>query len=65
MSYASAATAYVVFDDVRVSSSNRVGEENKGFKVVVSNFNHERFQMLCYHHRFARLCVEDAFKWAW
>lgn len=41
-----AGTAFVEFDDVEVSLDMVVGERGKGFKYIVSNFNHE-----------VRLCV--------
>lgn len=36
-----AGTAFVEFDDVEVPLDMVVGERGKGFKYVVSNFNHE------------------------
>lgn len=36
-----AGTAFVDFDDVEVPLDMVVGERGKGFKYVVSNFNHE------------------------
>jgi len=42
--YSSAAgTAYVVFDNVRVPRRYLMGELDKGLKVILSNFNHERW----------------------
>lgn len=38
---ASAGTAFIEFDDVLVPIENVVGEVGKGFKCIVSNFNHE------------------------
>jgi alkylation response protein AidB-like acyl-CoA dehydrogenase len=38
----SAGTAYVTFENVLVPVENLLGKENKGFLVVLSNFNHER-----------------------
>ena len=38
----SAGTAYVTFGNVLVPVENLLGKENKGFLVVLSNFNHER-----------------------
>lgn len=37
----SAGTAYVTFENVLVPVENLLGKENKGFLVVLSNFNHE------------------------
>lgn len=39
---ASAGTAYVTFENVKVPVENLIGKENEGFKIVLSNFNHER-----------------------
>ncbi|KAK4701716.1 hypothetical protein P7C70_g4507, partial [Phenoliferia sp. Uapishka_3] len=42
-SYSKAAgTAYIMFDNVHVPVENIIGEVDKGFKIVLSNFNHER-----------------------
>lgn len=38
----SAGTAYVTFENVLVPVENLLGKEDKGFLVVLSNFNHER-----------------------
>ena len=47
-SYSPAAgTAYVIFDQVKVPVGNLLGEENKGFELIMSNFNHERWMMAC------------------
>ncbi len=37
---ASAATTYIEFDNVKVPAKNLLGEEHKGFTVIMSNFNH-------------------------
>ncbi|KAI8093740.1 acyl-CoA dehydrogenase/oxidase [Halteromyces radiatus] len=60
----SAGTAYVTFENVKVPKENLLGVENQGFKVILSNFNHERYIMLCGASMAARLVVEDCFKWA-
>eukprot|EP01111_Echinosteliopsis_oligospora_P014815 TRINITY_DN5681_c1_g2_i1.p1 TRINITY_DN5681_c1_g2~~TRINITY_DN5681_c1_g2_i1.p1 ORF type:complete len:595 (+),score=210.74 TRINITY_DN5681_c1_g2_i1:29-1813(+) len=57
-------TSYVTFEDVYVPVENLIGEENKGFKYVMYNFNHERWLVIVEANRFARVCVEDAFKYA-
>lgn len=44
---AAAGTAYVTFDNVKVPVENLLGEENKGIHVILSNFNHERWAMVC------------------
>ncbi|KAI9473463.1 MAG: acyl-CoA dehydrogenase/oxidase [Benjaminiella poitrasii] len=60
----SAGTAYVTFENVKVPVGNLLGQENKGFLVVLSNFNHERWVMLTGASMSARLVVEECFKWA-
>ena len=41
-----AATAWVYFDDCYVPVGNLMGKENAGFKLIMSNFNHERW-LIC------------------
>jgi hypothetical protein len=38
-----AATSFIEFDNVKVPVKNLLGEEDKGFVVIMSNFNHERW----------------------
>jgi len=64
-SYSSAAgTAYVTFDNVKVPVENLLGEENKGLHIVLSNFNHERWNMAVFTIRQVRQITEECFKWA-
>lgn len=45
--YSSAAgTAFVTYEDAVVPKRNVFGQENKGFQIIMSNFNHERW-MIC------------------
>ena len=53
-------TAYVVFEDVRVPIANLIGEENRGFYSIMSNFNHERFVLAAMSNRYARVCLEES-----
>lgn len=57
-------TASIHFDDVRVPMENLVGEENKGFLGIVSNFNMERLTMAAQAIAYSRVCIEDAADWA-
>jgi alkylation response protein AidB-like acyl-CoA dehydrogenase len=57
-------TAYITFEDVKVHVSSLIGEENDGFKHVMVNFNHERFVFAAMSNRYARVCLEDAIKYA-
>jgi len=60
----SAGTAYIEFNNVKVPVENLLGKENQGFRVVLTNFNHERWFISIYTLRMARLAVEDCFKWS-
>ena len=58
-SYSKAAgTAYVEFDNVEVPADHLLGEEDKGFYVIMSNFNHERWGMTCMVARWCRSVTE-------
>ena len=57
-------TTYITFDDVKVPVSNLIGKENKGFKYIMYNFNHERWQIVAQATRFARVCIEESWKYA-
>ncbi|RHZ54188.1 hypothetical protein Glove_429g42 [Diversispora epigaea] len=57
-------TAYVTFEDVKVPKSNIIGKENGGFKCIMHNFNHERMGIAIQANRFARVCYEEAMKYA-
>ncbi|CAJ0759157.1 17551_t:CDS:2, partial [Entrophospora sp. SA101] len=60
----SSGTAYITFDDVKVPKRNLVGKENGGFKCIMHNFNHERMGIAIQATRFARVCYEEAMKYA-
>lgn len=60
----SSGTTYVTFDDVKVPVSNLIGKENKGFQLIMRNFNHERFGICAMTNRFSRVCFEDSLKFA-
>eukprot|EP01122_Echinamoeba_exundans_P012860 TRINITY_DN54_c2_g1_i1.p1 TRINITY_DN54_c2_g1~~TRINITY_DN54_c2_g1_i1.p1 ORF type:complete len:528 (+),score=134.02 TRINITY_DN54_c2_g1_i1:103-1686(+) len=57
-------TAYITFEDVKVPRENLIGRENQGFKVIMHNFNHERWAFVAQANRLARVCVEESIKWA-
>ncbi len=57
-------TTYVTFTDVKVPVENLIGDENLGFKAIMYNFNPERIGSIIGGIAFARVCVEEAFKWA-
>ncbi|MEQ1929406.1 MAG: acyl-CoA dehydrogenase family protein [Parvularculaceae bacterium] len=57
-------TASIRFDDVRAPADNLIGSENSGFAGIVANFNMERLGMAAQAIAFARVCIEDAARWA-
>ncbi len=57
-------TATIYFDNVRVPAGNLLGQENKGFSVIMNNFNAERLAMSAAMEAFSRVCLEDAVAWA-
>ncbi|TVY35132.1 Acyl-CoA dehydrogenase [Lachnellula occidentalis] len=61
---AASGSTYLEFDDVEVPVSHLIGEENKGFKIIMSNFNHERLWLACTSLRMARVCLTDAYSYA-
>ncbi|KAL5340264.1 acyl-CoA dehydrogenase/oxidase [Aspergillus crustosus] len=58
-----AATAFVEYTNCKVPVENLLGEEDKGFAVIMSNFNHERFMMVCAVTRLSMTVVEECMKW--
>jgi acyl-CoA dehydrogenase len=57
-------TATLYFDNVRVPVANLIGEENKGFLVIMTNFNSERMGMAASMEALGRVCLEEAVQWA-
>lgn len=57
-------TTYITFEDVKVPVENLIGKENQGFKVIMTNFNHERLGIIIQCTRFSRVCYEESFKYA-
>ncbi|KAK9369046.1 acyl-CoA dehydrogenase/oxidase [Lipomyces kononenkoae] len=60
----SSGTTYITFEDVKVPVENLIGKENQGFKVIMTNFNHERMGIIIQANRFSRVCYEEAMKYA-
>ncbi|KAF8199561.1 peroxisomal acyl-CoA-dehydrogenase [Pholiota molesta] len=62
-----AGTAFVTFDNVKVPIENTLGPEGSGIFVMLrqiySNFNHERWVMICSSARSQRFIVEECLKW--
>jgi len=57
-------TTMVTLEDVKVPVENLIGEENQGFMLIMNNFNHERFVISAGVCRQARMCYEEAIKYA-
>ena len=57
-------TATLYFDDVRVPVENLIGEEDRGFRSAMLNFNDERFGMAATANAFSRVCVDESIAYA-
>jgi alkylation response protein AidB-like acyl-CoA dehydrogenase len=57
-------SAWVTLENVKVPVENRVGEENKGFPILMGNFNKERFIIAASMNRRARVCLSVALNYA-
>jgi len=57
-------TAYITFEDVKVPVENLIGKENAGFKVIMTNFNHERLGIVIQCTRFCRVLYEGSMEYA-
>ena len=64
-SYSGAAsTAVVLYENVKVPKENLLGGENMAFKMIMANFNHERWVIV---HSFLgpmRKVIADCYRWA-
>ncbi len=63
MGWWSSDTAHLRFDDCRVPVANLIGEEHRGFKTVMNNFNTERLFMSALACGFAEVCLDEAVDW--
>jgi alkylation response protein AidB-like acyl-CoA dehydrogenase len=55
---------FVELDNVSVPVSNLLGTENQGFKIIMTNFNKERFIMSIGCNRKARTCLSESWAYA-
>ena len=60
----SSGTTYITFEDVKVPVENLLGKKNQGFRVIMTNFNHERMGIIIQSLRFSRVCYEESVKFA-
>ncbi|CCM03970.1 uncharacterized protein FIBRA_06126 [Fibroporia radiculosa] len=58
-----AGTAYVTFEKTRVPVANTLGKVGQGLQVILSNFNHERWMIICTSLSAQRMVVEECLKW--
>lgn len=57
-------STFIEFDNVPVPVSNLIHRENRGFEVIMSNFNPERKGLATAALRLSRVCAEDAWRHA-
>jgi len=60
---ASAGTAYITMENVKVPVENLLGQENAGFQCIMANFNHERWFIVAMVAAGCRGITEECFKW--
>merc|ERR1712230_7558 len=60
----SSGTTYITFEDVKVPVENLLGKMDRGFQVIMTNFNHERVGIIIQCLRFSRVCFEESVKYA-
>lgn len=54
-------TTYIELDDVKVPTSNLIGKEGNGLRIILTNFNHERLTIAVGVTRQARTALSAAF----
>ena len=59
----SGGTTFIELDDVQVPVENLIGEEGKGMKYIMTNFNHERLTIAIGATRQARVALAAAFEY--
>ena len=57
-------TATLYFEDCRVPADNLLGDENRGFRLIMRNFNRERLGMAASCTGYARVCLDEAVAYA-
>lgn len=64
LGWRSSDTAELIFDDVHVPAANLLGEENKGFRYIMQNFQWERITLALLSVSLAELALEHAIRYA-
>ena len=59
-----AGTTYIDFEDVKVPVENLIGKEGEGFRIIMTNFNHERLYICIGANQIARSVLGDAMAYA-
>jgi len=59
-----AGTSLVIFDDVKVPVENLLQKEGQGFKLIMYNFNHERWMIVQNLLGLGRAALGDCFMWS-
>jgi acyl-CoA dehydrogenase len=57
-------TALLHFEGARVPVANLIGEEGKGFRMIMTNFNAERVSIAAMALGMAECCYDEALAWA-
>jgi alkylation response protein AidB-like acyl-CoA dehydrogenase len=57
-------STFFEFNDVKVPAENIIGKVGDGFRMIMANFNNERFNLSIMCIRMARNAVEEAWKHA-
>ena len=64
-SYSGAAgTSLLIFENVLVPRENLLGPEGDGFKLIMANFNHERWYICAISSAFGRQALGECYRWA-
>ena len=64
MGWLASDTAHLRFDNVRVPARYLLGEEHKGFRAIMGNFNSERYGIAGSALGYAEACYDEALAWA-
>lgn len=57
-------TGWISFTDVKVPTSNRIGEEGEGFKITMAGFDHGRYTVAAGATGIIRACLEASVAYA-